>query len=64
MENLRVCRERMLDNLKKSIDSAMQFELRDYQRYSHFETIQVPKSFVEDSEDVGPGEDLALLGIK
>lgn len=64
IENLRRCREKMLDNLRQSIESAMQFELSDYQRYSHFETVQVAKSFMEDSEDIGPGEDLALLGIK
>lgn len=64
VENLRKCRAKVLDSLRRSVEMAMQFELRDYERYAHFETVQVPTSFIDDSEDIGPREDLALLGIK
>lgn len=64
LDNLHKARSKMVANVNEAIDKSLDFELSNYLKYFYFENIRSEMYFMDDNEDIGPKEDLIMLGIK
>lgn len=64
LQNLRDLRAAILKNYLENMKLALEYEIRDYEKYSVVLNVKETMIFDDDSEDIGIREDLELLGIK
>lgn len=64
LNNLKACKEGMIEMYNDFGSKAIEFELSDIRKYSVLANLKQRTTFEEDDEDLGVNEDLVLLNIK